>query len=285
MKLLWFRWPGEEYESISTKTRLFQGGQSLISSNRTWASRLLHAAGQLLSSNRQKCLSCTQHSILDKGKLGLCNSCYIRIPWISQVLCPVCGRYETCQDCSRREKTYFLRSRSAVKYDDAMKELLARYKYRGDERLGQTIGAMLLHAFHLLQADFLAMPMHSVKQVITFVPVSGRRMNERGFNQAEQMAREVAKAVRLPVIPLLRRIRHTDKQSFKSRSQRIGDLDDVFQFDEAGVQQVLDLSAEANSVKIYLVDDVYTTGSTLNQCAMVLKKRLDMDVFGLIWAR
>jgi competence protein ComFC len=257
----------------------------LILSKRTWAARLLHSVRELLSPNKHECLSCRQQAVLEKERLGLCDSCYTGIPWISQVLCPICGRYESCQDCRRRETTYFSRSRSAVRYDEAMKELLARYKYRGDERLGHAIGAMLVHAFRLLQMDQHPMPTRSVKRFISYVPVSDRRMNERGFNQAEQMAREVGRAVNLPVIPLLQRIKHTDKQSFKSRSQRIEDLEHVFQFDEASYRHMLEMSKSGAWLQIYLVDDVYTTGSTLNQCSMVLKKRLDADVFGLIWAR
>jgi competence protein ComFC len=110
-------------------------------------------------------------------------------------------------------------------------------------------------------------------------------MNERGFNQAEQMAREVGRNVNLPVVPLLQRMRHTDKQSFKSRNQRIDDLEHVFQPDEAGFQQIMDLQKRSNDLYIYLVDDVYTTGSTMNQCARVLKKRVGATVLGLTWAR
>ncbi|WP_171908950.1 hypothetical protein [Paenibacillus sp. GP183] len=99
------------------------------------------------------------------------------------------------------------------------------------------------------------------------------------------MAIEFGKAVNLPVIPLLQRKRHTDKQSFKSRNQRIEDLEHVFELNEADLQQVLDLSQKNEMMQIYIVDDVYTTGSTLNQCSMVLKKSLNCEVFGLIWAR
>jgi competence protein ComFC len=251
--------------------------------SKSWAMKLLQSAGHLLSSSKQECLACKQQAVLDRERLGLCDSCYLRIPWIHQVLCPICGRYESCRDCTRRGIAFFSRSRSAVVYDDGMKELLARYKYRGDERLGRAIGAMLVHAFRLLQME------PSVNQpavrLLTYVPVSERRMQERGFNQAEQMAKEVGKAVNLPVIPLLQRKRHTDKQSFKSRSQRIEDLEHVFELNEAGLQQVVDLSKKHEIMQIYIVDDVYTTGSTLNQCAMVLKNSLNSEIFGLIWAR
>jgi competence protein ComFC len=257
----------------------------LILSKRTWVRRLVQSAGQLLSSMKYECLSCKQKAQLIKGRLGLCNSCYLKIPWIQQVLCPVCGRFEFCPDCNRRQATHFSKSRSAVRYDDAMKELLARYKYRGDERIGLVIGAMLVHSFRLLQADQSLSRIPSTQQFITYVPLSERRMLERGFNQAEQMAREVGRAMHLPVVPLLQRTRHTDKQSFKSRGQRIEDMEHVFELDEGGIQQVLETSIDPAPLQIYLVDDVYTTGSTLNQCSRVLKERLKADVYGLIWAR
>ena len=81
-----------------------------------------------------------------------------------------------------------------------MKELLARYKYRGDERLKTVLGHMLVHSYHLLQMDkdTLNVRSDSVQELITFVPVSERRMLERGFNQAEQMAVELGRRVRLP---------------------------------------------------------------------------------------
>jgi competence protein ComFC len=253
--------------------------------SKSWAVKLLQSTGHLFSSSKQECLACKQQAVLDREKHGLCDSCYWRIPWIHQVLCPICGRYESCRDCARRGIAFFSRSRSAVMYDDGMKELLARYKYRGDERLGRAIGAMLVHAFRLLQMEPSTSTNQSAVRILTYVPVSERRMLERGFNQAEQMAKEVGKAVNLPVIPLLQRKRHTDKQSFKSRSQRIEDLEHVFELHEAGLQQVLDLSQKDEMMQIYIVDDVYTTGSKLNQCSMVLKKGLNCDVFGLIWAR
>ncbi|MBP1992636.1 ComF family protein [Paenibacillus eucommiae] len=240
-----------------------------------WTTKLLQAAGRLLSVSRKECLSCKQQADLDSKQLGLCNTCYQTIPWITEVLCPICGRYEACQDCLRRKDTFFTRSRSSVKYDDTMKELLARYKYRGDERLGALMGAMLKRAFDLQQAGEDDSPVGSVGRIITYVPVSERRMLERGFNQAEQMARVLGNSVKLPVVPLLRRVKHTDKQSFKKRSERLDDLEHVFQIDEEGLLQAGDLLKTCAAAHIYVTDDVYTTGSTMNQCAKVLQDRIN----------
>ncbi|WP_407870123.1 ComF family protein [Paenibacillus sp. P36] len=166
-----------------------------------------------------------------------------------------------------------------------MKELLARYKYRGDERLKAVIGQMLVHAYHLLQEEMREFDTDpgSAKRLITFVPVSERRLLERGFNQAEQMAIELGRKVGLPVLPLLSRSKHTDKQSFKNRSERLDDLVHVFEINELLLKQLL--GCQAASYVIYIVDDVYTTGSTMNQCARVLGESLPAKVFGITWAR
>jgi competence protein ComFC len=215
--------------------------------------------------------------------LMLCKRCFEAIPWISDVHCQGCGRPEECPDCLRHEFRYITMNRSAVRYNDEMKELLARYKYRGDERLAVLAGKMLVHAYRLYLPDPAV-----VKRgfdCITYVPVSPDRYEERGFNQAEQMALVLARQVHLPVVSLLARQRHTDKQSFKSRQERFENLMDAFAL-IPGRADKLQRRIRHKKPRILLVDDVYTTGSTLNQCALVIKKELhEAEVYGLCLAR
>jgi ComF family protein len=163
-----------------------------------------------------------------------------------------------------------------------MKELLARYKYRSDERLQQLMGRMLVHAYRLYPKTGGA---GSPFDYISYVPVSSERYEERGFNQAEQMALVVAGQVNLPVVSLLARTRHTDKQSFKSRKERADNLQGAFAV-IPGRAAKLQAHAKRRDLRILLVDDVYTTGSTLNQCALELRRELPAaQVYGLCWAR
>jgi ComF family protein len=162
-----------------------------------------------------------------------------------------------------------------------MKELLAQYKYRGNERLRGLMGHMLLHAYALHQA---AVPDPNAVQVITYVPLSGERLLERGFNQAQQMAEDLGIAVKLPVIPLINRTKHTGKQSFKSRDGRLEDLQDVFAVDPTYASRLHKISRD-QQIHLLIVDDVYTTGSTLNQCAKAVTSVLNVKVFGICWSR
>lgn len=252
---------------------------------RNWLSGWRETFFSLLSPVKEECLLCKQTSSDGFMQLGLCRKCYMRIPWIRTVLCEICGRGERCYDCQRRH-AYFSKSRSAVRYDETMKELLARYKYRGDERLKTVLGQMLVHSFQLLKIDREALgnKFESKKEYITFVPISDQRMQERGFNQAEQMALELGRRVGIPVVSLLKRTRHTDKQSFKKRSNRLDDLEHVFEVDDDLVHKYMK-NSNATSYLIYIIDDVYTTGSTMNQCAKILRVGLTIEVYGLTWAR
>ncbi|WP_438435063.1 ComF family protein [Gorillibacterium sp. sgz500922] len=238
----------------------------------------------------ESCLTC-QGTLKGAGNpLGLCAACFQAIPWITEIRCPVCGRPEDCPDCLRGHRRDYQLSRSAVRYNPLMKEWLARYKYRGDERFARLLGTMLHHAYALI-AEGSAARKDRPFDGVTFVPVSRERLLERGFNQAERMAHELARLTGLSVYPLLLRTHSTVKQSLKSRSQRFLDLRDAFAPNEAEIVRLEAAFALTSSAfspagpRLLLVDDVYTTGSTMQQCSSVLRTRLGAEVCGLTWAR
>jgi competence protein ComFC len=156
-----------------------------------------------------------------------------------------------------------------------MREWLALWKYRGDERLQSVLSGMLVHPYSLYREQGITF------DGITYVPVSSTRFEERGFNQAEELAKGLGQRVGLPVIPMLNRVLHTSKQSVKSRLERITDLHTAFQMQP----DITIVKATGNLRCILLVDDVYTTGSTLNQCAKTLTNDNQLDIYGLTWAR
>ncbi|MEO3947265.1 ComF family protein [Gorillibacterium sp. CAU 1737] len=228
--------------------------------------------------------------------LGLCPACFASIPWITRVVCPTCGRAEDCPDCRRGYPRDFVINRSAVRYDPLMKEWLAAFKYRGDERYARVIGTMLHQAYELMKE---ALPDPEIRfDAVTFVPVSEERLLERGFNQAELASAELARCLRLPARSLLLRTHATAKQSQKTRNARFFDLRKAFALDEAEAQRLLeerhspskktrnnDNRDTCEPLRLLLIDDVYTTGSTMQECSSVLYERLGAEVYGLTWAR
>lgn len=178
-----------------------------------------------------------------------------------------------------------------------MREWLAVYKYRGKERMAPLLGSMLSTAYHALQRELTSSPqMIWQAQAVTFVPVSKERYMERGFNQAERLAEVLSHEVRLPVIPMLMRTQHTEKQSFKSRKERVESMRNIFAVHEDAsiymkkVQMNLSLSDQPHPVHLILVDDVYTTGSTLEACSQAIKQwgkvhGINFEIYTLTWAR
>jgi competence protein ComFC len=192
----------------------------------------------------------------------LCKTCERRFEKIEGETCQICGRIlcylekafrqgELCNDCIRWEKDdqwsgYLEANHSVFLYNDFLKEILAKYKFRGDYVLAKIF------------ADYLKVFMQKIKpDMLVPIPLSEERLYERGFNQAEALIIESG----FSPAKLLTRI-HSEKQSKKSRMERIH-IPQVFQ-----VNPQADLEGKA----ILLVDDIYTTGSTLRHAAKLLKE-------------
>jgi competence protein ComFC len=155
---------------------------------------------------------------------------------------------DLCNDCVRWEDDpewsgYLDRNVSLFQYNDFLKEVIARFKFRGDYVIAKAFAELIKSELAKLEYDFLVP-----------IPLSEERLYERGFNQAEALIREAG----FTPTPLLTRI-HSEKQSKKSRSERIH------------VPQVFQVS-ESLGGTILLVDDIYTTGSTLRHAAKILKE-------------
>ncbi|NBI27725.1 ComF family protein [Chengkuizengella marina] len=232
----------------------------------------------IFSNNLNTCLICKETAPTYQT-LSLCNTCASMIPWISKVICPICGRFEVCYDCVRKSNTYYEYSRSAVEYNETMREWLALYKYRGNERLESLFIKMFDYAFQLLlmSTSLKNYPIHC----FTYIPLSEQRLQERGFNQAERFARGLSRLHQIPVIELIKRVRHTEKQSVGSWSNRFSNIQGAFVINEKEVKRI----NKKRVMRIVVIDDVYTTGSTLNEYAKVITAHLPAKVYGVTWAR
>lgn len=268
----------------------------------SWKDILSSSLHQLLAPSTQTCLTCGK--MIRSGGCGvngfteICAACYVSIPWITVPRCPVCGRAVGCPDCSRagQAERYFQINRSAVQYNAAMREWLAQYKFRGRESLGPLFAQMMKLAMRgmLKELSDRSGVSRGFFDGITFVPVSEARMLERGFNQSRTLAYGVANVAKAPVLELLERSRHTEKQSFKNRKQRLLELKGVFKPvpDAAGKLEKVFLAQPylLSPVRLLLVDDVYTTGSTVDTCALALhgicgKLGRSAEIYSVTWAR
>lgn len=224
----------------------------------------------------------------------LCRTCRIELAWIESdaIHCHACGRAEACEDCSRRREGQIIWNRSAVRYTETMREWLADYKYRGGERLEPLLQSMLHPLFERTCAEMRQQTGDSGWNwdVAAFVPLSRMRMEERGFNQAERLAAGLAGKYGLPLAPLLVRTRDSGKQSHKDRLARIRAMEGLF-VAQPGCAGYLEHLHSANggrrAVRILLMDDIYTTGSTVHACAAALhgSTAISLQIYSLTWAR
>lgn len=134
--------------------------------------------------------------------------------------------------------------------------------------------------------------------IITYVPTSEARLRVRGFNQAEQLAQSLGRAWKVPVLSLLARVQDSEKQSMQSRGGRATNIAHAFVMKEQAMNDLVTslrkLPAERwqtlEEVRLLLVDDVYTTGSTLRSCAREFAVwnrnfRLPVALASYTWAR
>lgn len=220
-----------------------------------------------------RCAACT--APLDRPTLGpVCASCWNSILPLTPPLCDQCGDplptwrllslpLARCPRCRRLSRPID-RSRAIGAYDGALRTIVYALKYDGRRSLARPLGALMKvrGAEMLSEADF-AVP----------VPLHPSRRRQRGFNQAEDLARNIG----LPLVAALRRVRRTAPQADLPAGQRHGNVRDAFA-----------PGRDSGSVRgriVVLIDDVSTTGATLDACARVLKDNGAREVRALTAAR
>lgn len=176
-----------------------------------------------------------------------CSKC--GLPFISRE-----GEDHTCSECLVEEK-YFRRARAFGVYDGSLMEAIHRFKYAKRVSFSRPLSALVREAF------FRFWDVNSIDLIVS-VPLHMKRLRERGFNQSFLLIRRWAKQEGLPFDGLtLSRSRWTEPQTALSRKERQKNIKGAFAVKDP--EKIV-------GQKILLVDDVYTTGSTVNECARVL---------------
>jgi ComF family protein len=176
------------------------------------------------------------------------------------------GKRLLCPECVSGQHYFFL-ARPAGPYEGGLREAILRFKFGGKRHLAAPLGALLAEAVREAVAG-AGRPggagggAGGVPAVLVPVPLSRERQRERGFNQAELLAKEAAARTSLPVARLLRKVRETPPQAGLSRAERLRNLEGAFAV--AGGGPVL------AGLLAVLIDDVFTTGATADECARVL---------------
>lgn len=211
----------------------------------------------------QDCLLC---SAVSKEDI-LCNACTADLPRLIPPHCPCCALPtpggETCGRCLS-ESPYFDSTQAVYRYDFPLDKLVQSFKYGHRMALGAYFGRQLAALRRPERAD-----------LIIPLPLHLDRLRERGFNQALELARPISLAWHLPIDrKSCQRIRNTPAQTDLPWRGRVKNIRGAFH-----------CSADFTGKRIILVDDVMTTGASLNECARTLKLHGATEVTVLVVAR
>ncbi len=202
----------------------------------------------------------------------LCQPCLHSLTTLPTTICKLCGAAETnpkfCQQCQRHPLQYINGIRSAVYFDQAAIRLAIHgLKYDGYRVLAEPLAHLLDEAYHRYNLNVDA---------IVPVPLHWTRLRERGFNQSHLLATHLGRQLDISVdATTLLRTHKTETQAKLSGQARRQNVIQAFECTDTRLQDK----------RILLIDDVCTTGSTLDACAKTLKTHGAKSVWGLTIAK
>lgn len=208
---------------------------------------------------------------------ALCPACRDEIAALSgQPHCDRCGRFfssgpvpapQLCRDC-RQAQWPFEYCRAHGPYEGLLRDAVHRLKYDRRRDLAGPLGELMARAVRRYEA-------YSGADVLVPVPLSRETFRRRRFNQAELLARAVGGKLGIPVRPVLVKVRDTPAQAGLSRAARLNNLCGSFRF--------VDGPGTVRGRTVVVVDDVFTTGSTLSEVARVLLETGASRVLGVVF--
>ena len=183
-----------------------------------------------------------------------CTECRTRLPCIVPPVCPLCGRSEEACTCGRHRR-HFDGCAAPFWYEEPIRAGILRFKTEGASYAAASLAAAMAT---VVRREYAGDP----PVCVVPVPLSAHTRRERGFNQSERLAVALARELEIPMRPLLVKLVDTRPQKELPAWQRSGNLAGAF--DRTPGERI-------PTGPILLVDDVSTTGSTLDECAKMLK--------------
>lgn len=209
------------------------------------------------------------HGVI-RGGGKICGSCRKKLHYIREQKCKKCGKeiekneQEYCRDCQRFSHA-FDRGASVFAYDEVMRRSISMFKYHNRREYAKFYAEEMYRNCE----RFIKL---CAPEVILPVPVHKQKKRQRGFNQAELVAKELGKILQIPVdTEYLMRVEKTTPQKELTRQQRKVNLKKAFAIRETGKYYE----------RVLLVDDIYTTGATIDAISEILRENQSKIIFFL----
>ena len=228
------------------------------------------------------CLGCGKE-MASKQASQVCDACFGKITLNSGVQCHICGLRNikgTCKRCRRKTPLKGLLAAGQYK-NPILKEMIRRFKYQSVQSLKKPLAELIIN---YLKKENLTDKFSARKNnfILVPIPLTLRRKLVRGFNQSELLAKEIGNFLNCPVINLLKRKKFTSSQAEISDWQkRKENISGAFCLSPTYPQ----IYRFRKPIKVIIVDDVATSGATLEEAARVLKEAGVKEIYGLVVAK
>jgi len=202
----------------------------------------------------------------------VCEGCFAQIERVLPPFCQLCCNplasedIDLCESCAHRKRHFDL-ARAFGFYQEeegVLERMIKALKYNGEKALAKELARYLAYALEEMRGKF---------EKITFVPQTRKRQRERGFNHAQLIAQQLGKLLQIETTQALVKIKDTRPQVELKGEERLQNLQNAF------------LANEPICDNILLIDDVFTTGTTVEECSRALKGAGYQRVFVLTVAR
>lgn len=227
----------------------------------------------------------TRCALCNKPGTYVCRDCLLSLSYIDQnYACSACGApfgIHLCTECNsyiiqqRKRMPFVLDSTTSILlFDHKTQQIITTYKDKGEQRLSTLFAEMIAEAIHP--------QLKNPYSIITTIPMRKEAKTTRGFDHMDLIAKQVSSLTSLPYFPLLAELPHQDQRKL-SAQQRQENMKGAFRLNPKRLMTINTLQTEKTS--IILLDDVFTTGTTLWSAAEVLKERGFKNIHAYTLAR
>ncbi len=228
-----------------------------------------------------ECKICSK-PLKSSNRSFICEECWNKVEWLEPPYCSRCSKpfflsetspinsFSICAEC-KKNSLYFKKVFVPTLYEGVMKKIIHIFKY--ERKRGVIRGIKKIMETYFSQNHFP----FSLPHLVVPIPLYRKKLKERGFNQAELLARIIAEYFNIELSKNnLKKIKPTKSQTKLSASERIKNMKGAF---------VVKNKEEFCGKSILLVDDIYTTGATVKEAAEILKKAKTKEIYAFTLAR